>query len=114
GIPGTGLDWEAVYGGSNGSATCDDQNSFGVGFSNVDNSSRQYGFFDITGYYGGSASTSTILGDTIIDVPASQSETFNDGTSENFTVTNVTGPGVVQSSDGWEFDLAGATPPSNN
>jgi len=117
-IPGTEgptLEWEALYGGGpvgRRSGTCDDQNGFGVNFANVEGTTQLYGFFDITGYYDGATSESEILNDTIIDVPSDQTGTSN-GSNESVTITGASGPGVIQSSDGWEFDLAGITPNTN-
>jgi hypothetical protein len=116
------LIWEAQY---SGGAQCDGQTdgSANVLINSTDpvtsgESIDTDGFFDITNYYspGTSDGLPGVLADSILTVPTSfdASTTSSDGssTTTQFTVTNVTGPGVEQTDSGWEFTLAGTQPPS--
>jgi hypothetical protein len=121
GITGPVLLWEADY--SSG-ATCTGQDdgatSFNVESSVPDSpgqSSTSDAFFDITDFYSPSDPTSdtSVLADTVLSIPSSFTITPNSsdggpGAPITYQVNQVTGPGVAQSDESWEFTLAGSTP----
>jgi hypothetical protein len=116
------LIWEANYSGGpqcagqgNGAT---DLNVYSLSEAASGTDSVTDGFFDITNYYSSSLNGggSSILGDTILTVPTSfyVTPSSNGGSSVTtlFYVSGVTGPGVLKTSSGWEFTLAGTAPPT--
>ena len=117
-LMGPSLLWEASY--STGSS-CDGQNDgrtdFGIYSDNQEpegTTNTTNGFLEITNFSSPNYSALQVLQDAVITVPSSFSvnPTGGQGNSvaTDFTVTAVQGPGVVQTSSGWEFTLAGTTP----
>ena len=73
-------------------------------------SSHSQGFFDITGFYssGNVSDGTTLLSEAVLTVPESFTITDASNNVTTYTVTNVTGPGVVNTGDGWQFNLDGS------
>jgi len=108
------LIWEAAYAGGpqctgqdGNSSTIDmyTSNAIAAGARAVTD-----GFFDITNYFPSASSGSSVMADTILTVPSTFTVTNAAGSTTVFNITNVSGPGVVQTSSGWEFTLAGTSP----
>ena len=111
--------WEAAYAsGPQCTGQGDNNSEFSLYTTNelaAGSNSIVDGFFDITNYYSTPISSNglTLLGDTILTVPTSFSVTNNStGSTTEFNVIDVTGPGVVQTASGWQFTLAGTNPPA--
>jgi hypothetical protein len=115
------LIWEAEYSAGPQCAGQDDGNT-DVNIYSEDEvqsgaGSTTDGFFEITNFVPQSSTgvNTGVLGDAILTVPTNfEVSPDGDGTGvyTDFTVTGVSGPGVVQNSSGWEFTLAGTDPPS--
>jgi hypothetical protein len=115
------LIWEAQYSGGPQCAGQDDGNT-NVNIYSEDEmqsgaQSTTDGFFEITNFAPESSSGTgiSVLGDAIITIPTNfdvSPDGDGTGTYTDFTVTGVSGPGVVQNASGWQFTLAGTDPPS--
>ena len=72
------------------------------------------GFLEITNFSSPNYSAAQVLQDAVITVPSSFSVTptgnGGDAVATDYTVTGVSGPGVVQTASGWQFTLAGTSP----
>ncbi len=118
-LPGPELLWEASYSTGTQCTGQGDGNSDVVIYSeNLEPSGTSVttnGFFEITNFSSPNYSAAQVLDDAVITVPSAFSVTptgnSGDAIVTDFTVTGVSGPGVVQTASGWQFTLAG-TPPS--